>query len=237
VSVLIVAAWIMILAAILIRARVSRTSLHPMVMVVGTVIVLSSAGLLWTNVRTPSLLPDSAPPRLTEAEAMNIFTPLHANIYRAFDYTREGDIYDALARSVDGPMLDSVYNDVYRGLVMQEEGGAVARVRKVSVLETALLDARQDSHGPSDGFRVRARWRVEGVVYHWGHSHTRENEYSAEYAVGARSEGWRIVDAVPLEQRRIQTPEQAASQATAEPPQTPAQSDPQHKAQPWRPNR
>ena len=50
---------------------------------------------------------------------------------------------------------------------------------------------------------VNARWQVEGVVYHWGHSHSRLNEYRARYTVASVSQGWRIVGVEPLEQRRV----------------------------------
>ena len=232
VSLAIAILWLLGVLVAFIRARMAGTSPSRLAMGASGVLLLGASGLLWNTLRTP--LPTSTPvhPQPTEAEAVSIFTPLHANVYRAFDYTQESDIYDALARSVDGPMLDAVYNDVYRGLVMQEEGGAVARVRKVSLMETSLLSPKPDAAVPADGFRIRARWRVEGVVYHWGHSHTRENEYAAEYRVASRAGGWRIVDAVPLEQRRIQTPEQAASQATTEtPPTTPSQQTMPRKTQ------
>ncbi|MBI1190024.1 MAG: hypothetical protein GC200_05005 [Tepidisphaera sp.] len=173
---------------------------------------------------------------MTPEAALAAFQPLHANIYRAFDYTREGDIYDALKRSVDGPMLDDIYNEVYRSLVMQEEGGALSRVKKVTNLSDELVSSGLDPATGQAMFKVKSRWRVEGVVYHWGHSHTRENEYLAQYTVAARPDGWRIVAAVPLEQKRIQSPEQAASQAsaTAAPPQADA---PAVSTTPWRPNR
>jgi hypothetical protein len=154
----------------------------------------------------------AAPASLDEAQA--IFAPLHANIYRAFDFTRESDIYDALARSVDGPLLDSVYNDVYQSLILREEGGALCRVRQVTPLATSLGASHAKPESPA--FAVTARWQVEGVVYHWGHSHTRTNEYEAEYVIAPAMDGWRIVAAHPISQRRIQTPEQAASEASAD---------------------
>jgi len=175
-------------------------------------------------------------PKLTNEEAMNIFQPLHSNIYRAFDYSSESDIYDALARSVDGPMLDKVYQEVYRGLVMQEEGGAVSRVKSVDVLESSVRDVGIDKATKAASFVVEAKWRVEGVVYHWGHSHTRTNEYRAEYMVAGGDDGWRIVFAKPLEQRRIQTPEQAASEAALME-STPNNSTDAPNTTTWSPNR
>lgn len=135
------------------------------------------------------------------AAAAELFHALHSNIYRAFDFTSEDDIYTALAKSVDGPLLDRVYSDVYHGLVMQEEGGAMSRVRAVTPVSTRVLEA--EGSGGAGAFRVVADWTVDGVVYHWGHSHTRVNQYLAEYTVARTDSGWRIVGARPIEQRRV----------------------------------
>jgi hypothetical protein len=44
---------------------------------------------------------------------------------------------------------------------------------------------------------------VTGAVFHWGHSHTRTNEYKARYTVIGTDEGWRISASRVLEQSRI----------------------------------
>ncbi len=176
-----------------------------------------------------------AAPRPTDAEALRVFAPLHANIYRAFDYTREGDIYDALARSIDGALLDQVYGEVYRSLVMQEEGGALSRVRAVHPLETTIATTLPASE-PA-GFTVRAAWSVEGVVYHWGHSHERTTAYDAEFDVAPRESGWRIVAHRPLAQRRMETPEQAASPAAVNAPRAVPHTSTPPPDPTWRPNR
>ena len=140
----------------------------------------------------------------SEGQALAAFRPLHANIYRAFDYTRESDIYDALARSVHGGLLDQLYNEVYRGLVMQEQGGAVSRVRAVRPIETEVLQIGSDG-GDAVSFEVDARWQVDGSVFHWGHTHTRTNEYRAQYTVVAAEAGWRISGSRTLEQFRVES--------------------------------
>jgi hypothetical protein len=148
--------------------------------------------------------PFRAGPKLpTPDEAKSIFLPLHANIYRAFDYTSQDDIYDALAQSVDGELLDSLYNEVYRSLIMQEEGGAVSRVQSVTPIETTVVSIGLLPPDDQPGFTVRTRWQVEGAVYHWGHSHTRVNEYEAEYSVIGGTHGWRIAGNRIIEQFRL----------------------------------
>lgn len=200
----------------------------PMKPVAAGAVLCGVAGLIAWPIDALRVTVERESPRLSDAAALEVFMPLHANIYRAFDYARESDVYDALARSVDGALLDAVYNDVYTGLILREEGGALCRVRAVTPLESRVLPPEKDAASAgADRFVVWCRWRVEGVVYHWGHSHTRVNEYVAEYDValseqqkegGGRSGGesgggWRIVGLRPLEQRRIESAAQAASPA------------------------
>jgi hypothetical protein len=109
------------------------------------------------------------------------------NIYRAFDYPSESDIYDALARSVQGDLLAELYLKIKQGLIMQEQGGAVARVQKVTVVKTEPAAAKGRS-----GFAERVTWQVEGTVEHWGHIHTRVNEYSADLDIEPAGGTWRI---------------------------------------------
>ncbi|MEM9382486.1 MAG: hypothetical protein AAGB93_21210 [Planctomycetota bacterium] len=139
----------------------------------------------------------------TADEAVAVFEPLHENIYRAFDYTDESDVYDALAQSVDGPLLESLYDEVYRSLVLQEAGGAVSRVAEVRHLDLGVDTVGVVGEEDRPGFVVDARWQVDGAVYHWGHAHTRTNEYRARYTVHAADEGWRIAASEVLEQRRV----------------------------------
>ena len=98
----------------------------------------------------------------------DVFEALHRNIYRAFDYDSESDVYDTLAKSVTGDLLDDVYAEVHLSLVMQNEGGAVCKIQRVDVLEKEVLPP-DDPQAPY--FRLRARWKVEGKVGHHGHTH------------------------------------------------------------------
>ncbi len=137
-----------------------------------------------------------------EQKALAIFLPLHANIYRAFDYSKESDVYDALSRSVDGRLLEGMYADIYKSLIQQEQGGALSRVRSVDPLETKIVKIAYEDESPA--FRVETRWRVKGAVVHWGHTHERTNEYRARYDVALRSSGWRIAAVETLSQKRIE---------------------------------
>jgi len=146
-----------------------------------------------------------APP-VTPERARAIFEPLHANMYRAFDYTDEGDIYDALERSVDGPLLAELYDQIYTSLVQAEQGGMLGIVTGVEPLETTLADTPTSTPTSTDGpptIGLTHRWRVSGTVYHFGHSHTRVHEYQADYTLAAREGSWRIVGHRLRSQRRL----------------------------------
>lgn len=156
--------------------------------------LLLAFGFVGLTRETPTLAPEGP-------EAARIFAALHGNIYRAFDYAEEERVYDALARSVTGELLDEVYNEIYRSLVLQEHGGAVCRVDEVSRLESVVTATAESA--PLASFRVASRWQVRGQVYHWGHTHERTNEYRADYRVVPTEEGWRIDQAKVLEQFRV----------------------------------
>lgn len=132
-----------------------------------------------------------------------VFRRLHHNMYEAFRYRSEEPLYDALAISVDGPLLRKLYLQIRNSLVMAEQGGAVSRIRNVTILDLRPLA----SSGSRGEIRARCRWSVEGTVEHWGHIHGRTNTYEAILAAAPRDGQWRLVD-VQLqqeEQTAIQT--------------------------------
>jgi hypothetical protein len=113
-------------------------------------------------------------------------TALLQNVYRAYDYQDESDVYDALEHSVAGNLLEDLFLKIQSGLRMQEQGGAIARVKRVEVNEIALANKNQNN---PDFIDLDATWRVTGTVEHWGHIHTRENEYCARMKISTTPAG------------------------------------------------
>jgi hypothetical protein len=140
-------------------------------------------------------------PELTMNEAKDEFLRLHRGIYRAFEAEEENAIYNRLASSVDGPLLDRLYQEIYQSLIMRSEGnGAVSRVSAINYLETECKPAAE---GP--GYEIACSWRVNGVVSHWGHAHRRTNEYQADYLLAPRGDRWIIAGATVNLQKRVKT--------------------------------
>lgn len=120
------------------------------------------------------------------------------NIYRAFDYREESDIYDVLATSVSGELLTDIFLETKRSLVLANQGGAEAKVKDVS-LES--IEIQPDS---SQGrFSVKADWTVHGSVGHWGHIHKRSNRYLAELTVAVDNNQWKLQQMSVLQEERL----------------------------------
>ena len=130
-------------------------------------------------------------------------TLLH-NAYRAFQLRSEEAVYDRLAKSLDEPLLESIYLQQRRSRIQQAKGlGGEGHVERIEVLEAKRMNS------PDGGWRplfsaaganekgheigVDARWKAIGVVSHWGHSHQRDNLYRARLTLRREAAGnWKI---------------------------------------------
>ena len=141
------------------------------------------------------------------------FHTLHAQIYSAFNYSTDEEIYDALGLALTGQTLDEVFASTYRALVLRDEGGARAQVTHLIPRAHKVITA--DDLSPKDRAKLSKRsptsraqyiakhsWRVVGEVTHWGHTHRRVYDYEAIYAMSETDRGWRIVFTSPLSQTR-----------------------------------
>jgi hypothetical protein len=134
-----------------------------------------------------------------DAEAVQIFRELHCNIYAAFGVAGESDIYDVLAGSLDGELLDEIYNEVHTAALSRD--ATSFNIRRVKPLSSKLLPTPTVDSGAA--YCVRHNWRVYGTVSHFGHRHSRTNEYRAVYTVAARKGLWRITDVRIEQQQRV----------------------------------
>jgi hypothetical protein len=165
---------------------------------------LGAAGLLavaaatWPVARVPVVPPFAKAATLSEDQSSQVCGDLLRNVYRAFDFREEGDIYDVLAKSTDGDLLTDVYLETRRALTLENQGGARARVQEVEVTST---DSTRIGDGP--GFTSRCTWEVTGSVGHWGHLHQRRNRYDAELTVVPVDGQWRIAGLELLDEVRL----------------------------------
>ena len=137
---------------------------------------------------------------LSEEEAAVIFDYLLGNIYRAMDFREESDIYDKLAISLDGELLTEIYLQNQRSMALENEGGAIATVKKVEILDVT----KDNSSDRKNQLAFRTHWIASGTLQHWGHSHNRTNEYEAILTLAPVEDNWKITDIELLEESRLQ---------------------------------
>jgi hypothetical protein len=137
--------------------------------------------------------------QITEEDSKNIALSLLKNVYRAFDFRDEEDVYDKLAISVTGDLLTDVYLQSRKSMVIERAGGAQAKIKQVEVLETEV----QESNTQNGAVAMRTKWTAIGSVGHWGHLHTRQNIYDAILTLAVADGSWKISGIELLEEKRI----------------------------------
>lgn len=121
------------------------------------------------------------------------------NVYRAFDFRDEEDVYDKLAICVSGELLADLYLEQRKSLVVEQAGGAQAKVEEIAIEEVAVSESTKHA-GAID---LKAQWTALGQVGHWGHIHTRQNRYDAIVTIKPVDGAWKIIDLELLEEKRI----------------------------------
>jgi hypothetical protein len=134
---------------------------------------------------------------VSDDRASDVVGGLLHNIYRAFDYRQDEQIYDTLNRSVAGDLLERIYLETRRGLELANQGGARAKVKDVRLTE---LVARPTEDG---AFVADATWEVHGSVGHWGHVHTRSNRYRADLTISPADGQWKLIGLEIIDEERL----------------------------------
>jgi len=145
-------------------------------------------------------LTDHLPSKLVvnKEQSTFILKNLLKNVYRSFDFKNEEDVYDKLSVSLDGDLLTNIYLQTIKGMEIESQGGARAKVKEIEV-----KDVKSESLKDEIGFNFHTVWNVSGSVEHWGHKHNRINQYEAIITVKAVDGVWKITDLDILEEKRI----------------------------------
>ena len=137
--------------------------------------------------------------QMSGEDSREIVLSLLKNVYRAFDFREEEDVYDKLALSVSGDLLTEVYLQSRKSMIIEQAGGAQAKVKQVEVLETDVKESSKQK-GALD---VETKWTAMGSVGHWGHIHTRQNVYDAILTLAVANGSWKIAGIQLLEEKRV----------------------------------
>ena len=136
---------------------------------------------------------------LSTDETKLILKSLLKNVYRSFDFRDESDVYDKLALSVQGDLLEKIVLQMRRSLSVNRAGDTQARVNNIEILEATAEPLPSDD----ESFRIRAKWTAQGAVGHWGHMDIRKNDVEAIVNIKNVDGYWMITDLDLLEQKRL----------------------------------
>jgi len=138
-------------------------------------------------------------PKVIDKDAVVILESLLKNIYRSFDFREEEDVYDRLATSVSGGLLEDIYLQNRKSMIVTQAGGAQAKVKEIEIEDVSV------SHIEDRPLALlfHSKWTAMGTVGHWGHIHMRKNRYEANITVEPVEGVWKITDLELLEEKRI----------------------------------
>jgi hypothetical protein len=208
--------WVSLICAVLLLAVIGMLirRIHQggsMVAPLVSGLVLLVAGvvawpLVGITVTRPATLAGEMSPELSQ----DLLQVLLKNVYRAFDFRDEEDVYDKLAFSVSGDLLSDIYLQNRKSFSVQKAGGAQAKIKSVEI-EAATAEQLDDR---PLAYAIKGRWAAQGTVGHWGHVHTRRNRYDAIVTVEAVDGAWKITDLEILEEQRVDPASGAVSSSS-----------------------
>ena len=167
--------------------RILKSSVR--LLVSGAALILAMAG--WRSAGFAIDHPWQPPAELSDENATEIFQKLHQGVYRSLDFGSEDRVYDVLATSVDGTLLEKLYLQLHQSLEMREQSGAVARIQSIKY-DNGKQTTRSSTTVPWPGFEYNSTWTVAGTVEHWGHIHERQNRFDAVFTIEPRDGNWKI---------------------------------------------
>ncbi len=139
-------------------------------------------------------------PTLTNKEAHALVQSLLKNVYRAFDFRQENHVYDKLALTVTGDLLNKIYLQNRKSLEIKKAGGAQAKIKKVEILS---VSAKSHPKIPK-AYSMKSKWTAFGTVGHWGHIHARKNKYEAVLTVKQVGGVWKVAGLELIEEKRVE---------------------------------
>jgi len=118
-----------------------------------------------------------------------IMSKVLSDTYQAFNISDENELYDTLAESVTGNLVDDLYLDNRRRLTAGTRQGTKVTIRSVNVLE---IGEPVEGMTTDDGYSYDCRWAVVARVQHLQHVHHRQQIYSGVLTLQADEGRWKV---------------------------------------------
>ena len=197
IPVLYIAAFFVILFSVVKMFKNSSKNRKSM-LVNGSILVIGILLILMGSTFKQSMnIPFIQQTSFSKPEASTLVSHLLKNTYRAFDFREESDVYDKLAISNDEELLADLYIQTKKSMVLESQGGIQVKLKDVEVMEVEEVSSDEE------GISFKCKWVVKGDVGHWGHIHSRTNQYAAILSVKPDNGIWKLYDIDIIEEVRL----------------------------------
>ena len=164
--------------------------------------VKNAPGFQWTLAKVKRDNPQSVKTglkmqQISQSWGQQIADGILRNVFTAINRDDDGAVFDALAVSVSPKLIREIYLQIKRALVVAEQGSASLHVRDVTVESVEII------LNTGNQIRMRCRWEVTGTVEHWGHLHTRVDEFVGELTLSRERTGW-LLDKFQVSEQKQQ---------------------------------
>jgi len=164
--------------------------------------VKNAPGFQWTLAKVKRDNPQSVKTglkmqQISQSWGQQIADGVLRNVFTAINRDDDGAVFDALAVSVSPKLIREIYLQIKRALVVAEQGSASLHVRDVTVESVEII------LNTGNQIRMRCRWEVTGTVEHWGHLHTRVDEFVGELTLSRERTGW-LLDKFQVSEQKQQ---------------------------------
>ena len=136
-------------------------------------------------------------------DARRVVSSVLFDTYRAFNLRDEEEVFDRLADSVTGDLVEDLYLDSRRRLNAGTRQGTEVTVRDVEVVE--IGEPTQRVAG-TNTVSYDCRWVVTSRVRHLQHIHHRQNIYGGVLTLTVDGDRWKIADVELTSEDRVVIP-------------------------------
>ncbi|MEO2019696.1 MAG: hypothetical protein ABGZ53_35635 [Fuerstiella sp.] len=133
--------------------------------------------------------------RVDNERAGRLVEQLLSDVYRAIADGGTDALAESLSATVGDDLTEQIYLSTIQCLQNDQSDGVLINFSKANVLNMDS-DERLTTAGRMYG---NCTWLVRGSVYHWGHIHERQMQFSGEIVLSRHDDNWKITSLSPTE--------------------------------------
>jgi hypothetical protein len=132
-------------------------------------------------------------------EVTTVVARLVGNLHTAQQLRNDGQLREAMVRTVAPRHLEEVMSEARRALAIEIQGGGIALIDNVDNVTVSNIESLGGG-----AFRTLAEWRADAIAGHWGHVHRRRVHFTALMEVTPSERAWKLAGLTVMDVRQKQ---------------------------------